>query len=73
MAAAPKKHSHREGRLTYVKRRKIRHLYETFRYLEVSFGEKERNTSEELTASVRAQRGTDTREERLARKFAYYD
>ena len=73
LAAAPKKHSHREGRLTYAKRRKIRHLYETFRYLEASFGEKERNASEELTASVRAQRGTDAREERLARKFAYYD
>lgn len=72
VAAAPKKHSHREGRLTYAKRRKIRHLYEAFRYLEASFGERERNASEELTASVRAQCGTDAREERLARKFAYY-
>lgn len=72
LAAAPKKHSHREGKLTHAKCRRIRHLYEAFRYLEASFGEKERNASEELTASVRAQRGTGAREERLAWKFAYY-
>lgn len=72
LVAAPKKDSHREGKLTYAKRRKIRHLYEAFRYLEASFGERERKDSEELTAYVRAQRGTEAKEERLARKFAYY-
>lgn len=71
-AAAPKKSSHREGKLTHAKRREIRHLYEAFRYLETSFGERERKDFEELEASVRKRLGIDAKEERLARKFAYY-
>lgn len=71
-AAAPKKKSHREGRLTGAKRREIRRLYEAFRYLFVSFGEEQRSCVETLTAAVEQERGTAERITRLLQKFQLY-
>lgn len=71
-AAAPKKKSHREGRLNRGRKRQIRRLYEAFRYLAVSFGEGQERPAENSRTAVEEQRGTKIRVERLTQKFQLY-